>query len=36
MNYDTVAPTYDRRYEVNRLEGVAALLRVFWQPARAA
>ncbi|MBI4771943.1 MAG: class I SAM-dependent methyltransferase, partial [Chloroflexi bacterium] len=27
MNYNTVAPTYDRRYEVNRLEGVAALLR---------
>ncbi len=27
MDYDPVAPSYDRRYEVNRLEGVAVLLR---------
>tara|TARA_B100000315_G_scaffold157246_1_gene145836 strand:- start:19578 stop:20318 length:741 start_codon:yes stop_codon:yes gene_type:complete len=29
VNYDAVAPAYDRRYETNRLDGVEAVLRRF-------
>jgi ubiquinone/menaquinone biosynthesis C-methylase UbiE len=36
VNYDAVAPAYDRRYERNRFDGVAAVLRRFvGEPARA-
>src|SRR5688500_12147895 len=29
VNYDLIAPAYDRRYETNRFEGIAAVLDTF-------